>query len=75
MNKQTRFPEEFKNEAVKPVTERGHRVAEVAARLDLSQHSLYAWVKPYSLSPQVRAAQDSQSDELRRLKAELRRVT
>jgi transposase len=43
MNKQTRFPEEFKIEAVKQVTERGHRVTEVAARLDVSQHSLYAW--------------------------------
>ena len=75
MNKQARFPEEFKIEAVKQVTERGRRVAEVAARLDVSRHSPYAWVKRYSVSPQVRAAQDSQSDELRRLKAELKRVT
>ena len=44
MNKPTRFPEEFKIEADKPFTERGHRVAEVAARLDVSQHSLYAWI-------------------------------
>ena len=34
MNKQIRFPEEFRIEAVKQVTERGHRVAEVAARLN-----------------------------------------
>lgn len=32
MNKPTRFPEEFKIEAVKQVTEHGHRVAEVAAQ-------------------------------------------
>ena len=75
MNKQTRFPEEFKIEAVKQVTERGHRVAEVAARLGVSQHSLYGWIKRYSRSPEVRAVQDTQSDELRRLKAELKRVT
>ena len=33
MNKPTRFPEEFKIEADKQVTERGHRVAEVAGLL------------------------------------------
>jgi len=43
MNKQTGFPEEFKIEAYKQVTGRGHRFAEVAARLDVSQQSLYAW--------------------------------
>jgi transposase len=75
MKSQKRFPEEFKTEAVKQVTERGHRVAEVAARLDVSQHSLYAWVKRYSIAPGQRLAQDVQSDELRRLKAELKRVT
>lgn len=75
MNNQKRFPEEFKIEAVKQVTERGHRVAEVAARLDVSQHSLYAWIKQYSLPPEQRVAQDQQADELRRLKAELKRVT
>ncbi len=40
-----RYPEEFKIEAVKQVTERGLPVAEVAARLGMSTHSLYAWVK------------------------------
>ena len=39
-----RYPEEFKIEAVKQVTERGLPVAEVAARLGMSTHSLYAWV-------------------------------
>jgi len=43
-----RYPEEFKIEAVKQVTERGLPVAEVAARLGMSTHSLYAWVKRYS---------------------------
>lgn len=75
MNKPTRFPEEFKIEAVKQVTERGHRVAEVAARLDVSQHSLYAWIKRYGVAPEKRQVQEAQSDELRRLKAELKRVT
>ncbi len=36
-----RFPEEFKIEAVKQVTERGYPVAEVASRLGVSAQSLY----------------------------------
>jgi transposase len=36
-----RYTEEFKVEAVKQVTERGHPVAEVANRLGVTTHSLY----------------------------------
>ena len=44
-----RYPEEFKIEAVKQVTERRHAVADVANRIGVSQHSLYEWLKRYSL--------------------------
>lgn len=70
-----RYPDEFKLEAVKQVTERGHPVAEVAGRIDVSQHSLYAWIKQYGLPAETRQEQQSQSAEIRRLKAELKRVT
>ena len=40
-----RFTPEFKEEAVKQVTELGYSVAEVSARLGVSSHSLYKWVK------------------------------
>lgn len=40
-----RYPKEFKIEAVKQVTERGHPPTEVAARLGVGSHSLYQWVK------------------------------
>ncbi len=40
-----RYPEEFKIQAVKQVTEKQLPVSEVAARLGVSVHSLYAWVK------------------------------
>ena len=40
-----RYPEEFKIEAVKQVTEKGKPVADVAQRLGMSVHSLYAWIK------------------------------
>ncbi|HRN74588.1 transposase, partial [Ottowia sp.] len=43
------YPEEFKIEAVKQITERGHRVADVSARIGVSQHSLYKWVKAYAV--------------------------
>ncbi|MFE1814919.1 IS3 family transposase [Metapseudomonas otitidis] len=70
-----RYPEEFKIEAVKHITEHGLRVADVAERLGVSAHSLYAWVKRYS-KPQVQRQQvDDQQAELRRLRAELKRVT
>jgi len=70
-----RFTEEFKIEAVKQVTERNHPVAEVAARLGVSGHSVYQWIKRYSLSPTQRAAAADQQSEMRQLKAELKRVT
>ena len=71
----SRYPEEFKIEAVKQVTERGLPIAEVAARLGMSTHSLYAWVKRYSKPQEQRAQEDDQQAELRRLRAELKRVT
>ena len=43
-----RYPEEFKIQAVNQVTEKKLPVADVAARLGVSTHSLYAWVKRYS---------------------------
>jgi transposase len=56
-----RFTEEFKVEAVRQVTERGHPVAEVAARLGVSTYSLYGWIKRYSVSPAQRVQQDGQA--------------
>jgi transposase len=70
-----RYPEEFRVEAVKQVIERCLPVAEVAARLGMSTHSLYAWVKRYSKPQEHRAQEDDQHAELRRLRAELKRVT
>lgn len=69
------YPEEFKIEAVKQISERGHKVADVSARIGVSQHSLYKWIKVYGVPKPERQAQASQAEELRRLRAELRRVT
>jgi transposase len=45
-----RYTPEFKDEAVRQVTEKGYAVTEVAARLVASIHSLYKWVKTASPS-------------------------
>lgn len=70
-----RYTDEFKVEAVKQVTERGHSVAEVAERLGITTHSLYAWKTKFGKPDVVRRAEVDQSAEVRHLKAELKRVT
>jgi len=70
-----RFPEAFKIEAVKQVTERGYPVAEVASRLGVSAHSLYQWLKRYDPKRATPVESADQQAEIRRLKAELKRVT
>lgn len=70
-----RYPEEFRIEAVKQVTERGHAVADVAARIGVSQRSLYEWLKRYGVPEVERNEQQGQAAEIRRLKAELKRVS
>jgi transposase len=70
MSKQ-RFPEEVKTEAVKQITERGHKVSEVAARLGVSQHSLGQWIKVYRPSTfcSVQAAKANASAGVRMFRA------
>ena len=68
-----RFTQEFKQDAIRQVTERGYPVAEVAERLGVSTHSLYKWVKDHSAGGG--GATNTRDEEIRELKAELRRVT
>lgn len=70
-----RYTEEFKVEAVKQITDRGHSVAGVAVRLGVSTHSLYQWIKRYGKPDGERKAAQDQQAEIRQLKAELKRVT
>lgn len=73
--KAQRYPEEFRIEAVKQILEHGHSVADVSRRIGVSTHSLYKWIKLQQMPAAQRHAQLGQSEELRRLKAELKRVT
>ncbi|WP_394245669.1 IS3 family transposase [Vibrio astriarenae] len=71
-----RFSPEFKDEAVKLVTERGYSVTEVSDRLGVSQHSIYKWVK--AVKPTSRTHSDSElieaKKEILRLKGKLRQT-
>ncbi|HAV1775421.1 TPA: IS3 family transposase [Enterobacter hormaechei subsp. xiangfangensis] len=70
-----RYPEEFKIEAVKQVIDRGHSVSSVATRLDITTHSLYAWIKKYGPDSSTNKEQSDAQAEFRRLQKELKRVT
>ncbi|WP_148245229.1 MULTISPECIES: IS3 family transposase [Enterobacteriaceae] len=70
-----RYPEEFKIEAVKQVVDRGYSVSSVATRLDITTHSLYAWIKKYGPDSSTHKEQSDAQAEIRRLQKELKRVT
>jgi transposase len=70
-----RYPEEFKIEAVKQVTDRGYKVSDVAKRLGVTTKSLHDWIKRYGNQGTQHQTISEQQHELRALKAELRRVT
>ncbi|WP_371414362.1 IS3 family transposase [Acidovorax sp. 1608163] len=73
--KRVRYPAEFKAEAVKQVTERGHGVVDVAKRLGMSDKSLYLWVRLAKEQSSAGGAETSQlKAEVSRLKAELKRA-
>ncbi|MHC1807319.1 IS3-like element ISEc15 family transposase [Klebsiella pneumoniae] len=71
-----RFTPEFKEEAVRQITERGYSIAEVSERLGVSAHSLYKWlraVKPDNNGQQAQDLLDART-EILRLKAQLKRT-
>ena len=70
-----RYHEEFKIEAVKQVVNRGHSVCSVAIRLDITTHSLYAWIKKYGPDSSTNKEQSDAQAEIRRLQKELKWVT
>ena len=71
-----RYTPEFKDEAVRQVIEKGHAVTEVAARLGVSIHSLYKWVKAASPNKEEKRSDEllDAKKEILKLRAELRRT-
>ena len=66
-----KYPQEFKDEAVRQVIDNGYSIKDVANRLGITDKSLYNWVNKAKKTPK----QNKESEELKRLKAELKRVT
>lgn len=75
MSKGMRFTDEFKQDAVAQVVERGYAVSEVAERLGISTTSLYTWKTQFAKPARVRDAELDLAAELKRVKKELTRVT
>ena len=75
MAKGIRFTDEFKQDAVAQVVERGYAVSEVAQRLGISTKSPYTWKAQFSKPVRAREAEADLVAELRRVKKELARVT
>ncbi|HIE9854545.1 IS3 family transposase [Klebsiella variicola] len=71
-----RFTPEFKEEAIRQITERGYSVAEVSDRLGVSAHSLYKWlraIKPDNNEQHARDLLEAKS-EILKLRAQLKRT-
>jgi transposase len=73
----TRYTAEFKAEAIKQITERGHGVVEVSKRLGVSDKSLYKWLREADLQKQPQFSKDvaELKREVDRLNAALKRAT
>ena len=65
-----RYPEEFKIEAVKQVTDRGYKISEVAERLGVTTKSLNDWIKKYGDTGSQHQTISQQQEELRRVTEE-----
>ena len=61
MSKAIRYTEEFKQEAVAQVIDRGYSVKDTATRLGISTKSVYDWIKIYQ--PGTDPAPNKQADE------------
>ena len=71
-----RYTPEFKDEAVRQVLERGYSVADISARLGVSTHSLYKWVKAVKPDNSEQQATEliEAKREILRLRSQLRRT-
>lgn len=75
--RKSRFTDEFKAEAIKQITERGHKVVDVAQRLGVSDKSLYLWLRQSNGKQSIASTDDvvALKAEMSRLKVELKRTT
>lgn len=71
-----RFTPEFKEEAVRQITERGYSVAEVSDRLAVSARSLDKWLRAIKTDNNEQHVRDSleAKSEILKLRAQLKRT-
>ena len=74
----SRFTAEFKDEAIKQVSEKGRPVSEVAKRLGITPWTLYTWMKaagvPSPAQKRTKPAPPDLAKENAALKAQIRRL-
>ena len=75
MGKSQRFTKGFRVEGVKEVMERGFAVKDVSKRLGVSPCNLCQRIKRYGIPTEERLAKEDQARRVKKLEAELRRVT
>ena len=71
-----RYSDEFRDGAIRQVTDKGHSVKDVASRLGINAHTLYTWLraaKPPKKEEQA-ADLDEARAEIKRLKKDLTRT-
>ena len=69
------YPDEFKIEAVRQVTDRGYKPKDVAERLGVTTKSIHNWMKQFGADSNEQQKSTELEAEIKRLKAENRRVT
>jgi len=77
MGKRRKFEPDFKAEAVRLVREQGRTVADVARSLGLHVNTLHTWVRELPSTGGVvrRTHRNAESEAVRRLERDLKRVT
>ncbi len=68
------YTEEFKREAVKLVTEQGYKISEAARNLGVHVSLLRRWKERMSAEQKGEGLKPDEREELRRLRAENRRL-
>ncbi len=66
----TSYPQAFKDEAVLMVLDQGYSVADAAKSLGVGISLLYKWKEKYEAQRQGIALEESERDELKRLRKE-----
>jgi transposase len=71
-----KYPQEFRDEAVRQILDRGYAIKDVAKSLGVPAHNLYKWVKQVRPAPERRKEEEllEAKREVLKLRADLHRV-